>query len=144
MSLGRFAPITADLLARKGEAAPSLAAKRVFDWTHGLRVPSRQDQDVWPGRNRGESKSAREHISSDEEVSVPGREKSRRIVVSLAVAEFERLGIAAAKKDMTRHELVQTAIRSYFNMMFREFGNACWCLSGANNGTCGSCSETNP
>jgi hypothetical protein len=141
--LSKFAPITAALLVRKGEAAPSLAPKRVLDWTRGLRaVVSQRNQVAWPSVS--EPQTLREHAWSEEDVSPADNRKSRRVVLSFSAGEYVRLGIVAAKKDMTRHELVQAAIRNYFNQMSREFGGACSCLSGEKNAdSCGSyCSET--
>jgi hypothetical protein len=132
--LNKFAPLTADLFARKGEAAPSLDSKRVLDWTHGLRAPllflTRQE-DTASSRPRPRPDCGRTQ-------RIPDGRKSRRIVLSFTAGEFEGLGIAAAKKDMTRHELVQAAIRNYFNLISGELEDGCLCLSGEKNAPCDS------
>lgn len=64
----------------------------------------------------------------------PG-EKPRRIVVTLSHEEFERLCIAAIKKDISRHDIVHTALEHYFQQLAAELPRRCACM--AEGGCCG-------
>ena len=112
MSQPRFAPITAGLLARKGEAAP-LLPKQPLTWLHEVTAP-----EVLP-----------QEISS----SVPAdpTEKPHRIMVALSAREYETLGIAAVKKGSTRHRIAREAMDHYFAQLAREFHDQCRCVSDA-------------
>jgi hypothetical protein len=135
--VSKFAPITANLLVRKGEAAPSLASKRIFDWTREPVAPSVQEEpEEWPDEPVVEPPPYPEHTCSAETVDVPDGRRSRRLVLSLTVAEFERLGIAAAKKGMTRHELVQDTMQIYLQQLARELHGTCACLSRGDDASC--------
>jgi hypothetical protein len=105
MSQPRFAPITASLLARKGEAAP-LVPKQPLAWLH----------EVTPAP-----------------VSAPADtgEKPHRIMVALSAREYETLGIAAVKKGSTRHRIAREAMDHYFAQLAHEFHDQCRCVSDA-------------
>jgi hypothetical protein len=127
VSDAKFAPITASLMARKGEAAPSLGAKRALDWTSEiftLREPA------WEFRAPSviEPEIARLKIAAVPPASAAP--KPRRIVVSLNPCEFERLGIAAVKKGVTRHELVREFMNAYLERLASELNHHCACLQG--------------
>jgi len=129
MSNAKFAPITADLLVRKGDAAPSLAPKRIFDWTREP-PPFPDERDGWLRAPVLEHRSEPEYCCSGQEPpSVPDARKARRLVISLTAAEYERLGIAAAKKGLTRHELVNATMQGYFSQLARELQGRCACLN---------------
>ncbi len=135
--MSKFAPITANLLVRKGEAAPSLTSKRIFDWTREPVAPSlREEPDEWPDVSAVEPPPYPEHACCQEYVDVSDGRKARRLVLSLTPAEFERLGIAAAKKGLTRHELVQATMRSYLQQLARELHGTCACLSRGDDASC--------
>ena len=51
MSQPRFAPITAGLLARKGEAAP-LASKQPLAWLHEVPMPDGLAQEMSAAQSR--------------------------------------------------------------------------------------------
>ncbi|HTQ14551.1 MAG TPA: hypothetical protein VMH86_11805 [Rhizomicrobium sp.] len=108
MSQPRFAPITASLLARKGEAAPA-PAKQPVAWLH---------------------EAAAVH-EAGEMFPMPAGEKPHRIMVALSAREYETLGIAAVKKNTTRHRIAREAMDAYFAHLAREFNNACRCVSDA-------------
>jgi hypothetical protein len=101
--MSRFAPITADLLARKGEAAPSA-----------------QKQAAWF------APAARPIAAPPDPV-----EKPHRIMVALSAREYETLGIAAVKKGTTRHQIARAAMDSYFAELAHEFHDRCRCVSDA-------------
>jgi hypothetical protein len=106
----KFAAITASLLARKGDAAPSVIAP--------ITAPSRP---TLVPRN-------------DQPISEPrqpdGADKLRRIVVSITQEELERLCIAAIKKGTNRHDIVRGALDDYFRKLSAELPHPCACMEG--------------
>lgn len=125
MSHARFAPITAGLLARKGNALPSAMASHhpapVFVETpRPVAQPSvasaqdNHDQDTHPPHD-------------------PTRPK--KLFISLSHREHERLAIAAVKTGLDRHQLVRDALEAYFEQLSRDMREGCACMSGAK--TCG-------
>ncbi|HEX3675048.1 MAG TPA: hypothetical protein VHU87_12305 [Rhizomicrobium sp.] len=116
MSQPRFAPITADLLARKGAAVPS-AVKQPLAWLYEAPPPPMPPpQHVEPPP---------QHFALE-----PG-EKPHRIMVALSAREYETLGIAAAKKSTTRHQIARAAMDAYFGQLAQEFHDRCRCVSDA-------------
>jgi hypothetical protein len=139
VSDAKFAPMTASLLARKGEAAPSMGVKRALDWTSEvatLRKPVwefRTPSVIRPEIARVENNGAPPEIARLENNGAPpaaAASRRRRIVVSLNPCEFERLGIAAVKKGMTRHELVRETMNAYLDRLASELNHHCACLQG--------------
>ncbi len=59
--------------------------------------------------------------------------KLHKIMVALTPVEFEKLGIAAVKKGVTRHHIVRTALDLHLARLQREYGG-CGCM--ANGGEC--------
>lgn len=130
MSHPRFAPMTASLLASKGKAEPSHvkgAAK-------------------YPPFKMFESRAAEPPMAHLDPVpAVPVREdhlhaeaakqgKLRRVMVAFTTQEYERLGIAAVKQNVSRHQLVREAMDLYFGHLRQDF--ACPCLTDASFCTC--------
>ena len=110
MSSAKFAAITASLLARKGDAAPSVVAP-VTAPPRPTLVP--RDDQSFPSEPRQ-----------------PDNEKLRRIVVSITQEELERLSIAAIKKGTNRHDIVRAALNDYFRKLSAEFPHPCACMEG--------------
>jgi hypothetical protein len=123
MSQPRFAPITASLLARKGEAAPS-PMKPPLAWLHEAPPPPM---------------AIPEPFDLTEPFPFAPGEKPHRIMVALSQREYETLGIAAVKKNSTRHRIAREAMDAYFSQLAREFHDACRCVSDAarDGGCCG-------
>jgi hypothetical protein len=145
VSNAKFAPMTADLLVRKGEAAPSLATKRIFDWSREPAPASlREEPEEWIEEPTIDPPPYPD--GSHESLGVPDARKARRIMVSFSATEFERLGIAAAKRGMTRHELVQATLRSYLRQLARELNGTCACLALGEEAACRAftCSGSKP
>jgi hypothetical protein len=116
--MSRFAPMTADLLARKGEARPSaMALKPALAWLQD-RLEAAPPAMVPP------------------EPAAPA-EKPHRIMVALSALEYETLGIAAVKKNTTRHLIAREALDFYFSQLAHEFHDQCRCVSKA--ASCGGC-----
>lgn len=111
MSSTKFAAITASLLARKGDAAPSLVAP-VAPPVRPALVP--RDNQPAPSEPRQPNNA----------------EKLRRIMVFITQEDLERLSIAAIKKDSNRHDIVRAALNDYFRKLSAEFAYPCPCMEG--------------
>ncbi|MEI9996680.1 MAG: hypothetical protein WDM91_18930 [Rhizomicrobium sp.] len=111
MSSQRFAPITSALFARKGDATPSaVQAKPSLLWT---REPPLADP--------------------------PPAGKPHRMMVTLSPADFEKLGIAAVKKGVTRHQILHVALDAHLERLKREYGGCgCMALGGGCTEDCGA------
>ena len=108
MSSAKFAAITASLLTRKGDAAPSLVTP----------LPPPRPALV-----------PRDNLSVSSEPPQPDNpDKPRRIMVSITPGELERLDIAAIKKGTNRHDIVRTALNDYFRKLSAEFPHPCACM----------------
>lgn len=131
MSYAKFAPITAGLLARKGEAAPSFGTKRPVAWTSDLPALREPERDIPASFATGSEFAQIEKASPENAVPASKAggiaEKPRRVVVSLSPCEFERLGIAAVKKGLSRHDLVRDTVNAYLARLAVEM-NRCACL----------------
>jgi hypothetical protein len=115
----RFAPLTSDLFARKGDATPSaVAAKPALFWQ---REPAPPPPVAAP-------RSAPPAARSETPPPLPPGEKPHRMMVTLSQAEFERLGIAAVKKGLTRHQILRAALDAHLDRLKREYGG-CGCMA---------------
>lgn len=110
MSSAKFAAITASLLARKGDAAPSAVA------------PAPPPRPTLVRRD--------DQRSSSEPPQPDNVEKLRRIMVCITPEQLERLSIAAIKKSTNRHDIVRHALDDYFRKLSAEFPQPCACLEG--------------
>ena len=111
MSSAKFAAITTNLLARKGDAAPSAVAPATAPPRPKL-VP--RDDQHFPSEPRQPENT----------------DTLRRISVSITQEELERLRIAAIKKDTNRHDIVRRALNDYFRKLSAELPQPCACLEG--------------
>ena len=111
MSSVKFAAITASLLARKGDAAPSVVVP--------VTAPPR------PALVQRDHRPLRPEPRQPDDA-----EKLRRIVISITRQELERLDIAAIKKGANRHEIVRSALNDYFRKLSAEFPH-CACIEGS-------------
>ncbi len=111
MSSAKFAAITASLLARKGDAAPSAVAPAAPPPRPTL--VRRDDQRL-----------------SSQPPQPDNAEKLRRIMVCITPEQLERLSIAAIKKGTNRHDIVRNALDDYFRKLSAEFPQPCACLEG--------------
>jgi hypothetical protein len=112
MSNGKYAHITAELLARKGEARP------------------------WPALTAAEE--VPEHRPWRPAVAPPPPPpeiKERNCAVRMSAHDYERLGILAVKADVTRQQLLKQALEEFLAARAIQYG--CACL-GACNSNCGS------
>jgi len=111
VSSAKFAAITASLLARKGDAAPSV---------------------VVPAKRPPRPALVRRHDQpfASEPRQPDNSEKLRRIVVPITQEELERLCIAAIKKDTKRNDIVRAALNDYFRKLSAELPYPCACIEG--------------
>jgi hypothetical protein len=109
VSSAKFAAITASLLARKGDAAPSV---------------------VMPVKARSRPALVPRHVPplSSEPPHQDMAEKPRRVMVSITQEELERLNIAAIKKGTSRHDIVRGALNDYFRKLSAEMPHPCACI----------------
>ena len=106
MSTQRFAPLTSNLFARKGDAAPS-APKPSLYWTRQPPAPPKSDAAPPPP---------------------PPADRPHRMMIALSPSDYERLGIAAVKKGVTRHQVLRTALDAHLVRLKREYGG-CGCMA---------------
>ena len=118
MSSAKFAPMTADLLARKGDAVPSVVVP-VMPPRRPALVP--RDDRAAPPEPPPFPSEPRQPDNAD---------KPRRIVISITQEELERLSIAAIKKGFSRHDIVRGALDDYFRKLSAEFPYPCACMEG--------------
>jgi hypothetical protein len=123
---GKFASITADLLARKGGAVPSaIVGKPLIDWaasapqftqpvhlTHETPLPSASHHHA-----------DRQHRDDAHYL--------RKIQIGLSDDDHERLRILSARKETSRQQIVRDALAAYFTQKSHEYGDQCRCLAGA-------------
>lgn len=123
MSSSPFAPITSNLLARKGDAVPSaVAAKPSLFWTRETQAPPPPPVAVRDVPRPPPPESGKPH----------------RMMVTLTPTEFERLGIAAVKKGLTRHQIVRAALDAHLDRLKREYGG-CGCMAIGSGGCTDGC-----
>jgi hypothetical protein len=60
--------------------------------------------------------------------------------VSLSDAEYERFGLAAVKRGVTRHQVLREALNNYVEQLMQEYGASCTCIGARANGT-GCCHD---
>jgi hypothetical protein len=112
MSQPRFAPITAGLLARKGNAAPS-------SMSSFTPVAAPPPKPVEPPPSSAEHQSFSENDA-----------QHKKLFVLLSHPEHERLAIAAVKTGLTRHQIIRDALDLYFEQLLADMGHDCHCVAG--------------
>ena len=120
MSSSRFAPITAGLLARKGEAQPWKQVGKA-QVEHVEKVASIPWEPYTP--------------QAEIVPPPPPSGKDRACSIRMSAHDFERLGILAVKKDTTRQLLLKEALAEFLAAKAQDYG--CACL-GACNRDCSS------
>ncbi|MGC8535281.1 MAG: ribbon-helix-helix domain-containing protein [Rhizomicrobium sp.] len=111
MSHHQFASITAGLLARKGDAAPSL--------------------ETLPARPSILSPAAIAPLAPPRPAPAKAtpaprpKKSSQRVSLALGEDEYERLGIAAAKHHETRPQILRAALREYLDRLACSHGCSC-------------------
>jgi hypothetical protein len=140
MSQGKFASITASLLARKGEAAP---------WQQSQQTPLAWRSQAAPEIAAPAHPSAETAHPPAETAHLPATPRkvpalppqpptsaTKRCTVRLSQNDYERLGLMAVKKDIKRQQLLQEALAEVLARMARDFAQSCACISKACAGDC--------
>jgi hypothetical protein len=129
MSRPRYAPITSNLLVRKGDAKP-WNMPSALDFapraTEETPAPRPWDNDPPPHRPPAPSDGG----------NVFGGEHDKRCTLKLTHRDYERLGIIAVKKEVSRQQVLRQAIEHYLAAAAQEYRSACGCLGGACRGGC--------
>jgi hypothetical protein len=126
MRQGKFAPITAALLARKGEARP---------WGY-------DDADDTRGPDAGffsSQAAAPLHEDHANDASPPPvafaipqtGDGMRRLTLRVSQRDYERLGLIAAKRDLTRQRLLHQMLDDFLAGAAHEYGAQCGCIGGS-------------
>jgi hypothetical protein len=150
----KFAQITAGILARKGEAMPSLIDGETFC------LPDVKAEEPRPAPKIAEPPhiswaSELGHafvadITSGKQLPKKTRRKgpraatdpgTRKLFLKVSARENERLEIAAVKLGATRNDLLKNAILSYLDQLTREFENRCGCIAGRSGESENCCTE---
>jgi len=113
MSHGKYAHITGELLARKGEARP---------WPALTRTEEMPEHRPW-------------RPAPAPPPPPPPEIKERNCAFRMSAHDYERLGILAVKADVTRQQLLKQALEEFLASRAAQYG--CACL-GACNSNCGS------
>jgi hypothetical protein len=132
--------MTAGLLARKGEALPSsffsMPPPRLVPIAAPI-VPPRPlpipDLTVTPDISGPVEAPRHRHPETD---------RPHKMRVALSDAEFEKLGIAAVKHGISRHQLIREAIDTYVEKLIEAYRGSCRCIGGE--GSCGAVTTCGP
>ncbi len=115
MSRNKFAAITSSLLARKGEAAP---------WQNS--APMAWMPTIMPAITKGDPP----FVTHETKPPAPTSDALKKCTVRLTQHEYERLGILAVKKNLTRQQLLQAALVEVLGKMAQTCAPHCECLNG--------------
>ena len=127
MRQGKFAPITAALLARKGEARPW-----GYDGAEGTPQPN---AGFFSPHATAPSPAHEEHANdaSPPPVAIAFSQTGdgiRRLTLRVSQADYERLGLIAAKRDLTRQRLLHRMLDDFLAGAAHEYGAQCSCIGG--------------
>jgi len=154
----RFSPMTSDLLARKGEASPSSIKSSLFWRRPPLAEAPRSARDLRltppePHDLRATDPVHDLRIVAPEPVFdhtheidpapanvvppmvPPEAQRPHKMMVTLSHADYEKLGIAAVKKGITRQHMLRIAVDLHIERLKREYGG-CGCMAMGGAGTC--------
>jgi len=130
MSRPHYATITSNLLVRKGSAQPweisapadfgaaSAAGPRLIAKDH--REDARLDTEFARWMQEEDAPAQRQ---ANQPIDHP-----HRCTIRLSRAEYERLGIIAVKRDMTRQQALRQAVDRYLDAAKRQYSARCRCL----------------
>ncbi len=127
MRQGKFAPVTAALLARKGEARP---------WGYEDAEAMSELNAGFFSRRAATPRSPHEEHANDASppsVAVASSQTGdgmRRLTLRVSQADYERLGLIAAKRDVTRQRLLHQMLDDFLAGAAHEYGTQCGCIGG--------------
>jgi hypothetical protein len=148
MSRPRFTPITSDLLVRKGEARPlDIFGTHWFEFTRAAEAQGASSQTALEHEDEERIRVEFEKWMREQEMKPAlahphhthahhGSEAARRCTIRLSPVEYERLGIVAVKREITRQQALRQAVERYLATAKRQYKAQCNCLGGACNGAC--------
>lgn len=148
MSNPRFTPITSDLLARKGDAMPStMSGKPSLFWRRPPVAAESLRSAPQPVRDLRllAAEPAHDFHPIDHEpppagvvppMVPPEGPRPHKMMVTLSHSDYEKLGIAAVKKGLTRQQMLRVAVDLHIERLKREYGG-CGCMAMGGSGTCG-------
>lgn len=127
MSATRFAPITAALLAVKGEARP---------WGAPDAVTPAFSRDALSSTVPLSAPLSTVPPPVAAPVMTPRMAAHHRCTIRMSAHDFQRLGIVAVKDGTTRQHLLQQALADFLAAKEREYRAQCRCMAAA---PCGAC-----
>lgn len=122
MSSGKFASVTASLLARKGEGQPWTQGGMQGGMQGAAPEPARMPP-AWRNEMRSEARSEIRVAPAAPPPPPPVKDKS--CAVRMSLHDFERLGILAVKTGVTRQQLLKDALAQFLAAKAQDFGCAC-------------------
>jgi hypothetical protein len=157
MNSGKFASITSSILARKGEAKPwQDPPKKSLGWKDEAAaplpvfeavMPAKPPQPVAPAPTlvpaappfadvraaavRAAPKPCDDVEFSDLSAADPrpyDPEKMKKCTIRMSFIDYERLGIIAVKKNVTRQHLLHEALERCFSLAAEEYKKECACV----------------
>jgi hypothetical protein len=129
MKQEKFAPITAALLARKGEARP---------WAHADSMSGRSPEPVIgffsrrpPVFGQAVKEQANDPAPSPPALAFPQcQDGIRKLTLRVSQVDYERLGLVAAKRDISRQRLLHQMLDQFLANAADEYGATCGCIGG--------------
>jgi hypothetical protein len=128
MSQGKFAPVTAALLARKGEARP---------WNYdGTEMAPEANTSFFPSPAVGRAPLQEDHANDamPHPIALPFPQTgdgTRRLTLKVSQSDYERLALIAAKRDVTRQRLLQQMLHDFLAGAAEEYGAQCGCIGSS-------------
>ena len=126
MGQGKFAPVTAALLARKGEARP-------WGYEHAGTAPE-SHAGFYPAHAAAplHEEHANDAAPSPVALAFPQTgDGMRRLTLRVSQRDYERLGLIAAKRDVTRQRLLHQMLDDFLAGAAHEYGTQCGCIGGS-------------
>jgi hypothetical protein len=137
MSRAKFASVTAGLLARKGEARPWTpvdAQTKSYDWRSEIHDAAQQPAVERPRTEmhveaRVDTRpETHHHLYGHAHV----HDGDKRYAIRMSPKEYERLGIIAVKRSVTRQYLMREMIEQFLQSAASEYCAGCTCLDPNN------------
>ena len=123
MSQRKFAPVTATLLARKGEARP---------WNHDAAETKGGFFSPHVASPTPSHDNHANDASPPVSLALPqSGDGARRLALKVSQADYERLGLIAAKRDITRQRLLHQVLDDFLAGAAHEYGAQCGCIGGS-------------
>lgn len=128
MKSAKFAPITSALLARKGEARP---------WANSGPGNDQMPETMigfFPHTTAALGQAVKDQANDVSPFRLPptGAQRAqngiRKVTLRLPQADYEKLCLIAAKRDITRQRLLQQMLGRLLAEAAEEYGTGCGCI----------------